>query len=282
MNSSHGTRIAFGAAMMAAFIAIITLDYFLDTDIGLGCLGILIGTLGLLEFYVIAGKRGFNPFKLSGLVGGILIFVTCWSETRSHGSISLNPSLLFAIVCWLFLLQGLTRDLENVVENVSITLFGMLYVFFFLSFAMAIRHLPGGNGLFVVFGILLMAKSTDIGAYFVGKEFGNHRLFPTISPNKTLEGAIGGLSSSILIAVVWSLLPKVNILPLVWAIPFGLLIGVASVGGDMVESMLKRDAGVKDSGDLIPSFGGVLDVIDCVLISLPAGYYFLILYDWNV
>ena len=281
MNSSHGTRMAFGTAMMAVFVGIVALDLFLDTDVGLGCTGVLIGTVGLLEFYDITGKKGFDPFRLSGIVGGILVFVTCWSEARSSGSISLNPSLLFAIVCWLFLLQGFTRGLENIVENISITVFGILYVFFFLSFAMAIRHLPGGNGLIMLFGIVLIAKCTDIGAYFVGKEFGSKKIFPTISPNKTLEGLIGGLTTGMLVAVVWNLVPQIKTLPLVWAVPFGLLIGVVSVGGDLAESMLKRDAGVKDSGNLIPSFGGVLDVMDCVLASLPVGYYFLLFYGWN-
>lgn len=281
MNSSHGTRIAFGAALMAAFAGVVALDFLLGTDIGLGCTGVLVGTVGLLEFYDIAGRKGFDPFRLSGVAGGILVFITCWSEARSNGSISLNSPLLFAIVCWLFLLQGLTRSLENIVENISITVFGILYVFFFLSFAMAIRHIPGGNGLTILFGIILTAKCTDIGAYFVGKEFGRQKLFPVISPNKTLEGVIGGLAVGVLTAVVWNLIPQIKILPLTWAVPFGLLVGVVSVGGDLAESMLKRDAGVKDSGNLIPSFGGALDVMDCILTSLPVGYYFLLLYGRN-
>ncbi len=282
MNSTHGTRITYGAAMMAAFVGIIALDVFLDTDLGLGCLAILVGAIGLLEFYGIAGKKGFDPFRCSGIIGGTLIFITCWLEARSHGSISLNLYLLFGIVCWLFLWQALSRDLKHIVENVSITVFGILYVFFFLSFTMAIRHLPEGNGLIVFFGIVLLAKCTDIGAYFVGKEFGRHRLFPAISPNKTLEGAIGGLSFSILIAVVWSLIPQVRVLPLLWAALFGFVIGIAAMGGDLMVSMLKRDAGVKDTGNLVPSFGGVLDIIDCILTSLPVGYYFLSFYGWYV
>ncbi len=282
MSSSHGTRIVFGTAMMAALVGILYLDFIFDTDIGLGCLTIVIGTVGLLELYGIAANKGFDPFRRSGVVGGILIFATCWYEARTRGSISLNLTLMFAFVCWLFLWQGVKRDLKHIIENVSITIFGTLYVFFFLSFSMAIRYLPGGKGLIILFGIILMSKCTDIGAYFIGKEFGKHRLFPTISPNKTLEGVIGGILSCIVIAVVWNLVPQISILPLAWAVPFGLLIAVASIGGDLAESMLKRDAGVKDSGNLVPSFGGTLDVIDGVLVSLPAGYYFLLLfYSWN-
>lgn len=281
MNTSHGTRITFGVAMMSAFAGIVALDIYLDTDIGLGLLGILIGIVALLEFYDIAAKKGFDPFRRSGLIGGILIFVTSWSSTRADGGISLNLTLLFAFICWLFLWQGLSRDLRHIIENVSITIFGVLYIFFFLSFSMAICHLPFGNGMVILFGIILMAKCTDIGAYFVGKEFGKHKLFPVISPNKTVEGVIGGLASSTLVAVAWNLIPQIRILPLKWAILFGFLIGVTSIGGDLVESMLKRDAGVKDSGNLVPSFGGTLDVIDCILTSLPMGYYFLTFYYWS-
>lgn len=278
MNTSHGTRITFGVAMMSAFAGIVALDVYLDTDIGLGLLGILIGIVALLEFYDIAAKKGFDPFRRSGLIGGTLVFVTGWSSARVDGSISLNLTLLFAFICWLFLWQGLSRDLKHIIENVSITIFGVLYIFFFLSFSMAICHLPFGNGMVILFGIILMAKCTDIGAYFVGKKFGRHKLFPVISPNKTVEGVIGGLASSILVAVAWNLIPQIRILPLKWAILFGFLIGVTSIGGDLVESMLKRDAGVKDSGNLVPSFGGTLDVIDCILTSLPMGYYFLTFY----
>lgn len=281
MNTSHGTRITFGVAMMSAFAGIVALDIYLDTDIGLGLLGILIGIVALLEFYDIAAKKGFDPFRRSGLIGGTLVFVTGWSSARVDGSISLNLTLLFAFICWLFLWQGLSRDLRHIIENVSITIFGVLYIFFFLSFSMAICHLPFGNGMVILFGIILMAKCTDIGAYFVGKKFGRHKLFPVISPNKTVEGVIGGLASSTLVAVAWNLIPQIRILPLKWAILFGFLIGVTSIGGDLVESMLKRDAGVKDSGNLVPSFGGTLDVIDCILTSLPMGYYFLIFYYWS-
>ncbi len=282
MTATHGTRIAFGGAMMGAFVAIIALDVFFDTDYGLGCLGILMGTVGLLEFYELAGAKGFDPFRKSGVIGGILIFISSWSEARTGGGISLDFTILFVLICWLFLWQGISRDLKHIVENVSITLFGTIYVFFFLSFSMAIRHLPGVNGLVVLFGIILMAKCTDIGAYFVGKEFGSHKLFPTISPNKTLEGAVGGIASCVLVAVAWNMFPQLKVLPLAWAVAFGLFIGVVAMGGDLMVSMLKRDAGVKDSGNLVPSFGGVLDIIDCIIISLPAGYYFLEFYGGDM
>jgi phosphatidate cytidylyltransferase len=262
--------------MLVAFLGIITLDVFFDSDLGLGLLGISVGTVALLEFYNMADKKGVAPFKISGLAAGLILFLSVWWQVKSHGEFSLNPIVPFLLLLWFFLLQGFTKGLEGTISNVAITLFGVIYVFFLLSFAMALRHLPEKRGLAALMGILLMAKATDIGAYFFGKSLGKRKLCPAISPNKTVEGALFGLLSCVLVGVGQCLLPQCSFLPVHWAIPLALLIGVGSISGDLFESMMKRDAGVKDSGDMIPAFGGVLDVIDCVLVCLPLGYYFLV------
>lgn len=279
--NTHEQRVAFGAAMLAAFIGILALDFYFDSDLGLGCLGIIAGSLALLEFYGISCKKGYAPFKVSGLLCGILVFLSCWWEARTQGRFSLSPTLILLILSWLFLQQGLTRGVEGAMRDLSITLFGVFYIFFLLSFAMSLRHLPGGKGLPAVLAVLLMAKGSDIGAYLFGRKLGRHQLSPIISPNKTIEGALFGLLFSVLIAIGWSLYPQVGLLPLGWAVTFGLFIGLTSIGGDLLESIIKRDAGVKDSGSLIPGFGGLLDVVDCTLTSLPAGYYFLTFYQWK-
>ncbi|MEK7821961.1 MAG: phosphatidate cytidylyltransferase [Planctomycetota bacterium] len=271
------TRIAWGAAMLAAFFGIISLDVVLDSDLGLGFLGILVGAMALLEFYNMAGKKGLTPFRLSGLAAGLILFLCIWWEVRSHGEFSINPVVPLLILLWFFLLQGFTIGIDGAINNVAVTLFGVIYVFFLLSFAMALRHLPGKKGLAALIGVLLMAKITDIGGYFFGRSFGRRKLCPAISPNKTVEGALFGLFLCVLIGVGQCLLPQWSFLPMQWAIPFALLIGVGSISGDLFESMMKRDAGVKDSGDLVPTFGGVLDIIDCILVCLPLGYYFLAL-----
>lgn len=263
--------------MLSAFFAIIGLDILLDSDLGLGLLGILVGAIALLEFYNIASKKGLAPFRLSGLLAGILLFLGLWWQVKSYGEFSINPVGLFLILLWFFLLQGFSTGLEGAINNIAVTFFGVIYVFFLLSFAMALRHFPGKKGLAAVLGVLLMAKVTDIGAYFFGKNFGKRKLCPTISPNKTVEGALFGLFLCLLIGTGQCLIPQWSFLPIQWAIPFALLIGAGSISGDLFESMIKRDAGVKDSGDLIPSFGGALDIIDCVLVCLPLGYYFLVL-----
>ncbi len=271
------TRIAWGTALLAAFLGVMSLDILYDSDLGLGLLGLLAGTIALLEFYDMASKKGLTPFKMSGLLAGLLLFSGIWWQVKSSGEFYINPVGLFLVLLWFFLLQGFSSGIEGTINNIAITLFGVIYVFFLLSFAMALRHLPERKGMAALIGVLLMAKVTDIGGYFFGKSFGKRKLCPTISPNKTIEGALFGIFLCTLIGIGQCLLPRWSFLPMQWAIPFALLMGVGSISGDLFESMMKRDAGVKDSGDLIPTFGGVLDIIDCVLVCLPLGYYFLVL-----
>ncbi len=271
------TRVVWGTTLLVSFFAIIGFDIVYDSDLGLGLLGLLIGTAALLEFYEMVSKKGLNPLRLSGIAWGMVIFLYAWWKVRSTGAFYLDPLGLFGILLWLFILHGFTLGLAGAIGNIAVTFFGILYVFFPLSFVMALRHFPGKRGLATLIGIILMTKVTDIGAYFGGKHFGKHKLCPDISPNKTVEGAILGLLSCVIIGVGQCFVAQWGFLPMHWAAPFALLIGVGSISGDLFESMLKRDAGVKDSGNLIPTFGGALDIIDCVLFSLPMGYYSLVL-----
>ncbi|MBI2559602.1 MAG: phosphatidate cytidylyltransferase [Planctomycetes bacterium] len=288
---SLGTRIIFGTAMLGAFFGVLYLDYIFNSDIGLGLVAILAGTVGLLEFYNIAAKNGSKPFKIIGLISGVLVFVGYWMSVRGlkassqdllltkHSFHLISSGPLVLLVLLLFLLQGITRDLRDAAKNISITVFGILYVFFLLSFVMLIRHLPAGNGLQAVMTVLLISKGGDIGAYLFGSKFGRHKLSPTISPKKSIEGAAFGLFLGLLIAVGLSISLSTRILPFPWVIPFSLIVGVAAMFGDLAESILKRDANVKDASNSVPAFGGMLDIIDCMLFSLPVSYYFLAFYQ---
>lgn len=279
---SLGTRAIFGAAMLGAFFGILGLDYKYNTDIGLALLAILAGSMGLIEFYKIASKNDYRPFKLIGLISGILVFLGLWVSVRGNAKPVfhiLNSGPLVLLILLLFFVQGATRGLQDAAKNISITVFGILYIFFLLAFVMPIRHLPEGNGLMAVITVLLISKGGDIGAYLFGSKFGRHKLCPAISPNKSIEGAVFGLFLGMLVAIALSISPSTRVLPLSWAIPFSLIVGVAAMSGDLAESLLKRDANVKDSSNSIPAFGGMLDIIDCMLISLPVSYYFLAFYQ---
>lgn len=268
------TRIILGTAMLLAFCGIIYIDYAFDSDIGIGILGILAGGICLFEFYNIVEKKGFAPFKVSGIIGGVIVFLGLWLSTHEDGLKPIYTCILFPIVFWLFFVQAIKRGIEDTIKNVSVTVFGIIYICFFLSFIMPIRHMP--NGLNVILIVLLLTKGGDIGGYLFGRKFGRHK-FSSFSPNKTIEGASFALFCSLIIAIGLNALPGMRVLPFYIIVPFGLLVGASGIIGDLIESVIKRDMAVKDSSGAIPAFGGLLDILDSLLISIPVAYFFLII-----
>ncbi|OHB42481.1 MAG: hypothetical protein A2Y11_03100 [Planctomycetes bacterium GWC2_39_26] len=270
------TRILLGVVMFALFFGVLCLDLIFHTDIGFGCLAVLAGIIGLHEFYNIAGKNGFSPFRLSGIGTGVWLFVLYWlsiSKSPDTGPQFFKQEVFLVLIFWLLLVQTFTRSTKDAIKNISVTIFGILYVFFLLSYAVALRHLP--NGVCIIIMVLLVSKFGDIGGYLLGRKYGKHKLSKVISPNKTVEGACFAILFSVLIAVIFNLIPQTKVISLPWSILFGLIVGFSAMLGDLAESLLKRDANVKDSSQLVPAFGGVLDIIDCLLVSMPVAYYFL-------
>jgi len=273
------TRITLGVIMFALFFGILLLDSIFRTDIGFGCLAILAGGIGLYEFYNIASKNGFSPFRISGIAAGVWLSVSYWLSIRTNLGIDYHffrQETIVVLIFWLLLIQAFTRGTKDAIKNIAVTIFGIFYVVFLLSFAIALRHFP--NGLCIVILVLLVSKFGDIGGYLLGRKYGKHKLAKVISPNKTIEGACFSVLSSVLIAVIFNLIPQTRVISLQWSILFGVIVGFSALLGDLAESLLKRDANVKDSSHLVPAFGGVLDVIDCLLISIPVAYYFFVFF----
>ncbi len=155
----------------------------------------------------------------------------------------------------------------------AVLFLGVSYISGFLSHLFLIRDLPQGKGLIAL--ILLLTWGGDAGAYYVGRAWGKHKLSPRVSPNKTVEGAIGGLATTL----AGGLIVKLSLLPLLsWGniISLSLLLGVFGQLGDLTESMLKRSAGVKDSSSLIPAHGGLFDKLDSIAFAAPLLYYYMI------
>ena len=271
------TRITLGVIMFALFFGILFLDSLFCTDIGFGCLAILAGGIGLYEFYHIAGKNGFSPFRISGIAAGVWLSVSYWLSIRTNAGIDYHffrQETLVILIFWLLLIQAFARGTKDAIKNIAVTIFGIFYVVFLLSFAIALRHFP--QGLCVVILVLLVSKFGDIGGYLLGRKYGKHKLAKVISPNKTIEGACFSIASSVFIALIFNFIPQTKVMSLPWSMVFGVIVGFSALLGDLAESLLKRDANVKDSGRLVPAFGGVLDVIDCLLISMPVSYYFFV------
>jgi phosphatidate cytidylyltransferase len=154
-----------------------------------------------------------------------------------------------------------------------VTLAAVAYVGLFGSFAALMLRLPDGTG--ILLGTAIAVVANDVGALFAGKRFGRSRLAPTISPNKTFEGALGGALASIVVSFV--VLDLIGLHP--WdakggsALALGVLVAVLAPIGDLVESMIKRDLDVKDMGSILPGHGGLIDRFDSILFVLPAAYY---------
>jgi len=225
--------------------------------------------LGLLEFYKLALPGAKRIERHVGVGLGVML-----SALLAFGQLELIPILLVLVLLVLSVLfMGTSQNLATTVVSIGTSLFGTLYVGFLLSHVSLIRNLQNGKA-WALF-LIVTVWAGDIFAFSGGSLFGKHKLYPKISPKKSYEGLIGGILGSILIASVFSLL----FLP---RLAFGscvlLAIGIGILGqvGDFTESMLKRSAQVKDSGDLIPGHGGMLDRLDSFLFSAPFLYYALL------
>lgn len=167
----------------------------------------------------------------------------------------------------------------QVMVNLSMTVFSLAYVGFLFSFVVQLRALaPQHAGLVALIALLAVVKMGDIGAYTVGRLIGRHKLAPVLSPGKTVEGALGAIAFSCLAAaiVALSLMPR-----LITSSPgrpwwgwliFAVVVSIAGLLGDLAESLIKRDLGSKDSSTWLPGFGGVLDIIDSILVAAPVAY----------
>ena len=230
-----------------------------------------VAALGAVEVCDLARSMGLTPSRVvaavlsAALVLSHYVFSTLWSTPE-------YLPLLIASATIAALALALTfSPIQN--WNAAITLAAVLYPGALLAHAPLLRG--GEHGLEWIVFLLVVTFSTDTGAFFVGKAMGKRPFAPTISPNKTWEGAIGGFAAAILAAFIaaWALDIDVD-LPFI--VVLGALMGVVGQAGDLFESKLKRLAGVKESGRLLPGHGGVLDRLDSIVFNLALVYYFVI------
>jgi len=230
--------------------------------------GLLI-LIALYEFFYMVEKKGVKLFKPLGLLVGVLIPITIYFRF----SIQEGWQFLFVVIgiFILFLLELTKKDAHQSILSISATVFGVIYISWCFSFLIRIRQLP--EGAMLTGFLILVTKSSDVGAYLWGKRLGKTRLIKKISPKKSLEGAIGGFFTSLVVGVIFSLfIGSINF----WA-KFFLIIILAIIAqlGDLFESLIKRDCQVKDSGKLLPGMGGILDVIDSLIFTAPTFYLYL-------
>ncbi|MFH1848263.1 MAG: phosphatidate cytidylyltransferase [Candidatus Omnitrophota bacterium] len=229
--------------------------------------------MGLYEFYAMVDKKGILVYRYFGVGMGILLPI--FTYLRYGGFFpEVDPFLIVFACLFVFIVQFTRKDNSQALVGISVTLLGILYVSWFFSFLIKLKYLP--NGSFLVAYLLLVTKLGDIGSYFVGSAAGRHSLIPRISPRKTIEGTFGGLVFSMAAAfLAKGLLPEC---PTFKVLILGFMLGVLSQTGDLSESLIKRDCGVKDTGNYLPGLGGVLDVMDSLLFTIPIFYFYAALF----
>ncbi len=231
------------------------------------------------ELYQLLGKIGYRPYSRLGTGFGFLIVLGAYYTPRFSCLVVLGgaPDILIiaAIVCTLVVL--VREKVPGVIHTLMPTLFGILYVPYMLQFLAALPvHFDSETvGIMLAVWLIAVAKFTDVGALLIGMKFGRHKLAPTLSPAKTWEGAIGGvlMASAVGASLVFfagNYFPNC-FSPTVAALT-ALPIAAAAILSDLLESTLKRQAGVKDSGEIIPGIGGVLDLTDSLILSAPLGF----------
>ncbi len=189
--------------------------------------------------------------------------------------------VFMAYVIVRLIVQLYSKKQTSPLNNLAFSLMSQLYISFPL-FLMALLH--GIFGAQLLVGIFVMIWLNDTGAYLIGCKWGRHRLFERISPKKSWEGFFGGLIFSVLAgAVYYFLFPRSFVYSLPVLMGLGALVSVFATWGDLVESLIKRSVGVKDSGEMLPGHGGILDRIDSLLLVIPAvGLYFMIITNSNI
>jgi phosphatidate cytidylyltransferase len=225
--------------------------------------------LGLWEFFGLLAARDVKPMRRTGFVLAGAMF----AEVAYPGW---HPTPIWPLFALLLLSVTLLPDraLTDTVPSAAGTLLGATYVGALGGTIAALRLLaPLDRGAWRILLLLAIIMAADTAAFFVGHAFGRHRLAPAVSPGKTIEGALGGGLGGVLgaLAVRATGLPT---LPLIDTIGLGLLVSTMGILGDLDESLLKRWAGVKDSGTLFPGHGGMLDRIDSLLFGAPVLYYY--------
>ncbi len=242
--------------------------------------------VGQIEYQKLLESKNLPHEKILGIVSSLLMGVSAYLGYYYF-------TFCFTALVLLILILDLRKgDFSQTVTNIGATLFGVIYLGWLLSHAILLRNIGqneniraysennqglGDLGFFLVVFAVACTFLNDTGAYYTGTLIGKHKLAPKISPGKTIEGTVGG----IVVCVIAGLI--VNFLfgyPLSsdWTIAFALLVGITAVLGDLVESSIKRGAGMKDSGDIVPGHGGVLDRFDSLIFVFPVSYYFILVY----
>lgn len=275
--------------LLTAFIALpililsIILPYFLPNYSAANWLFLVIATLalgaGLFEFFTLTKKLELKADAAIAYLGAAAFFVAfLFDAPRNAPDLLILTVALFLITVLITQMFRFQADFTKMLTGIGVTVLGVLYVAFLGGFIVSLRVgfaetlVPFLSTKLLAF-FFLIVMGADVGGYFVGKNFGKHKLIPTVSPGKTWEGAIGGLVFSAVFATIATatFFPE---LPYKFSIPLAIVMSIVGLFGDLAESAMKRGAGAKDAANILPGHGGLLDRLDSLLFNAPILYYF--------
>jgi phosphatidate cytidylyltransferase len=252
-----------------AILAAVALLAFVVGRAGTAVLVTVIVAAAAFELFEGFRRAGFQPATLLGLLGSLSLVGIAYN----HGERAFP--LVAAVVVGFTLLWYLAKVVHaRPMVNAAVTVFGFAYVGILGGFAGLLLVFPDGVGMII--GLALCAVSYDVAGYFVGSRMGHRPLMPDVSPNKTVEGLVGGMAASVAMGLVIAVVGLHPWNTLGHGLLLGIIVAIFAPLGDLVESMLKRDLGLKDFGTLLPGHGGVLDRFDAMLFCLPAVYYLVV------
>ncbi len=210
-----------------------------------------------------------HPMVLAAFVFGAAMI---WAAADASPDGVFLILALNIIACGLIAVFRFKHD-PNLPHVIAWQVLGMAYVPLFLSFLVLIRNTSGGVAwTFTIIAVIFLG---DTGAYYAGRQYGKRKLCPSVSPGKTVEGALGGLAANVLAGIICKLVFALS-LPWLVVVPLFMSIGAAGQLGDLFESIFKRSANIKDSGNILPGHGGILDRIDALLFALPVAYWWIL------
>ncbi len=270
------TRCLSGGLALVLLLAIYLIDAASRVPWVSLALVVALGTAGAAEYHLLIRRGGglCRPW-LGTLCAALLLFGKGAALLRGLDARVLVEALLGAYLILLWCLEVLAGRPADGLRRVGANVLGFAYVFLYSFLLDLLLRPPAPLGVRFALLVVLVAKASDIGGYLTGSVAGGPKLVPRISPGKTWSGTAGGLVLAGAVALIGGRMIGATAHPGWWLL-FGVLVGLSALFGDLAESLLKRACGAKDSSVLVPTFGGVLDVVDSLVLAAPVGYWFLV------
>ena len=281
-RSGFGWRLVSSLVVWGIMLAVI---FWLERPIWLYLFVNLFIARAIWEFYRICEAKGLRTYKVWGVIGTVAMVSGSWFFYRQPKALELSYDfdilIMVVFALGVFIRQFPQKLNPAGIETMAVTLFGLIYVAWLGNFITRINF-ADPNGRYFVMLLVVVTKFTDMGAYIIGSTLGRHKMIPRISPKKTWEGTVGGVVFAVggaVMCLYWPHPLSIGIraagLTLTHALTLGLLLGAAAVIGDLAESLIKREANIKDSSNILPGHGGALDMLDSFLFTAPLLYVYM-------